>query len=137
MNEKLLNKAKLITAALGVHSRAHAMAKTEAVGYALAFEETLPSSEMRAHMTELQMVESKEVASYIGENTMLHAQDIFSHAHRFYEMRNAAAFNGLLYAAKLKRNSCAFECEETSSIVSTIVHRLTEGNTSSGDTIRA
>lgn len=136
MNEKLLQKAKLITSALGLHSRAPARAKTEAVGYVLAFEETLPSSEMRAHMTELQMVESKEVASYIGENTMLHAQGIFTDAHRFYEMRNAAAFNGLLYAAKLKRNLCAFECDETSSIVSSIVHRLTEGETSSGNLIR-
>lgn len=126
MNDKIKNKARLLVACMGAHSSAPRAAVTEAIGYVLAFEEALPSSEMRVAMLSNQLVESQFIASEIGENTMLLATDIHAHTARFYELRHAAAFSGLLMAASMAGHKVEFKNEETPRLVGSFIRELTK-----------
>lgn len=130
MNDKLKRKAQKIIAVLAKCSNKKPEAVHEAVGYILAFEERLPSSEIRIGYIQQHLTETLTIASYLGENTMLQPKEIFRHAAYYYELRNAAAFNSLLFMAKLRREdglSCSAEC---SGIVREMVRAFTDGQDS-------
>ena len=71
MNDKLKRKAQKIIAVLAKCSNKKPEAVHEAVGYILAFEERLPSSEIRIGYIQQHLTETLAIASYLCENTML------------------------------------------------------------------
>lgn len=125
MNDKLITKAQLIIRAAAESNIRKREVIEEAIGYVLAFEEELPSSPLRMAAMENTLLESQQIASYIGEGTMYLPKEIFGHAIRFYELRHAAAFNSLKLLSALRTDDFEFKCgTEAGSLVITLVTRL-------------
>lgn len=121
MNDRLKTKTSKIMASLSQLNNHSNAVKEEAVGFFLAFEEELPSSEMATEHLAIKMTETSAIASYLAENSMLSAQNIYKHAVTFYELRNKAAFNSVLFAASMARGKVAFSGEAVYTAVAHIV----------------
>jgi len=139
MNVKLTDKAKLINATLASNLIGRTSpAACEAVGYVLAYDATLPSSELRHGLsTSDQLTDVIYIASYLGENTMHCPRDIMQHAYRFYEVRHAAAFNGTLFASAILKG-LSFQNKETTHLIRTLLEAFTEtGNSTTTSSVAA
>lgn len=134
MNDRLKTKtSKIMTALCQLNNHSNAV-KEEAVGFFLAFEEELPSSEMSTDHLAIKMTESSAIASYLAENSMLSAKCIYKHAVTFYELRNKAAFNSTLFAASMARGKVAFSEEAVYTAVAYIARCNTEEKTTTTGT---